>query len=816
MAFSTCSKLVCEPAKLLLFAAILLLASCSNPPEAPDLTPDLDWEVLTSLSDGEPPLSWREDVQPVLEQRCIVCHGCYDAPCQLKLTSYEGIARGANPTKVYDGSRLLSAQPTRMGIDASTPQEWQAMGFHALLGEGEQGKAVTPQVRLRQSALYKMLRLKQLNPQPRTGTLPPSVTTTLDREQSCTAEGDFDEFASKNPMWGMPYGLPNLDDKEYKTLVRWLAEGATAPEPAKPSAEAAPQIQRWEAFLNAEDNKHQLVSRYIYEHLFLGHMHFEGTSDREFYRLVRSFTPPGEAIKEIPTTRPFNDPGVDKFWYRLRIFDASIVAKSHLVYPLSDAKMARYKQLFIEPDYEVTQLPAYVMPDAANAFKTFAAIPPQSRYKFLLDDSRYFIMGFIKGPVCRGQVALNVIEDQFWVVFTDPDGMLARGDASEAFNKASDYMQMPTSTQTFNLLAAYGKFWKDQKNYQQVRAEYFLSVYKKEGDKAFSGIWRGNGNNPNAALTIFRNFDSAAVEYGLIGDYPETAWVIDYSLFERIHYLLVAGFDVFGNVGHQLNTRLFMDFLRMEGEDNFLTYIPAKDRKRIRDQWYKGIRESRSKYFQEPLEWMEIESPIKFVTDDPQRELYQLMESHLGALAGPVDYLNRCSGSDCVSSGATEKVRAADALIRAMQNTDDEAEVEDTEFLGVAPDIVFLRVRVEGEPDIHYTILRNKSYNNLGSLLADGDSLNRDPANDTHTVIRGFSGAYPSFFLTVDYEDLETLLGYLGAITSLEEYQKFVARYGIRRTDQRFWDYSDWFHKKYAEEKPLEYGAFDLNRYGNY
>lgn len=36
-------------------------------------------------------------------------------------------------------------------------------------------------------------------------------------------------------------------------------------------------------------------------------------------------------------------------------------------------------------------------------------------------------------------------------------------------------------------------------------------------------------------------------------------------MLERIHYLLVAGFNVFGNVGHQLNTRLYINFLRMQG-----------------------------------------------------------------------------------------------------------------------------------------------------------------------------------------------------------------------------------------------------------
>jgi hypothetical protein len=36
-----------------------------------------------------------------------VSHGCYDAPCQLKLGSFEGIALGASKHKVYDGDGLL-------------------------------------------------------------------------------------------------------------------------------------------------------------------------------------------------------------------------------------------------------------------------------------------------------------------------------------------------------------------------------------------------------------------------------------------------------------------------------------------------------------------------------------------------------------------------------------------------------------------------------------------------------------------------------------------------------------------------------------
>ena len=52
------------------------------------------------------------NIQPIIENRCVVCHGCYDAPCQLKMESPVGIERGENKIKVYNGERLLTANIT--------------------------------------------------------------------------------------------------------------------------------------------------------------------------------------------------------------------------------------------------------------------------------------------------------------------------------------------------------------------------------------------------------------------------------------------------------------------------------------------------------------------------------------------------------------------------------------------------------------------------------------------------------------------------------------------------------------------------------
>ncbi|KRT54813.1 Fatty acid cis/trans isomerase (CTI) [endosymbiont of Ridgeia piscesae] len=91
--------------------------------------------------------------------------------------------------------------------------------------------------------------------------------------------------------------------------------------------------------------------------------------------------------------------------------------------------MQRWQQLFLGDGYRVDELPGYGSRFAANPFKIFQAIPVKSCYLFLLDDARYFISGFIKGPVCRGQMALNVIIDHFWFFFLDPDNPIIDYDA---------------------------------------------------------------------------------------------------------------------------------------------------------------------------------------------------------------------------------------------------------------------------------------------------------------------------------------------------------------------------------------------------
>ncbi|MGB5586095.1 MAG: fatty acid cis/trans isomerase [Gammaproteobacteria bacterium] len=788
---------------VILLVVISLLTACSSSEKS--ITADqaiVEYDLLYTLPNET--ISYEEEVRPILESRCVVCHGCYDAPCQLKLSSPEGIERGGNKKKVYNGARITADDPTRLFIDAMTTGEWRQKEFHPVLNEGD----ANPLTNLEDSVMYRMLRQKQLYPQARTGMLSDDFDVSLDRAQTCPTLDEFDDYAAKHPKGGMPYAMPNLDRDEYTTLVHWLAQGAAMPEDKMPSEAAAKQIKRWEAFLNGNSNKERLVGRYLFEHLFQAHLHFAGTDDREFYRLVRSSTPPGKPVEVIPTRRPYNDPA-GPVNYRIVRHQGSIVAKTHMVYELSDKRLQRYSQLFIEPEYQVASLPSYEASVASNPIKTFAAIPVKSRYKFLLDDARFFIEGYIKGPVCRGQVALNVIEDQFWVVFFDPDADIMSLD-DEFLNAVSDYLASPSELEdNFKLMASrkhYRKLFQKYIHMRDSRTEDFDPLNIKD---AMPFIWKGGGDNPNAALTIFRHMDSASVNYGFIGDYPETAWIIDYSVLERIHYLLVAGFDVYGNLGHQLNTRLYMDFLRTEGEDYFLAFLPADKRQAIRDAWYQGIRRS-NKDDEGQARWLNREFVTGYQTDNPQLELYHKLEKYLGPLAGDGDYINRCTSDKCKPKSSQDILR----VDKAMQN----AAKMDGLVVQILPDVAFVRVRMGGRPedDLAYTMISNKAYKNVTSMFVNEKPVDaRDYEEDTQTVVRWLESAYPNFFYVIDLEDIESFVEEYDTISDRQGYEAFIARYGLRRTSDDFWEHADWFNEQYAREEPRLSGIYDLNRYQN-
>ncbi len=718
-------------------------------------------------------------IKATLEQRCMVCHGCYDAPCQLKLDAWMGLQRGATKDKVYDGTRLLTANLTRLFEDAHTTQAWREKGFYPVLNENEPEQGVA----------YRMLELKQQQPLPAVDILPDSFDFNLDRNQQCPKPEEFETFAEDYPLWGMPYGFPGLSDAQHSQLSDWLASGSPGVARPAPGPQEQASIERWETFFNGSSLKQKLASRYIFEHLFLGDLYFSDLPEQSaHYNLVRSRTPSGEPIDIIATRRPYDSPGEGKFFYRLQSVRTSILDKRHMPYALNDARMQRWRELFLQAQYTVSRLPGYAPKVASNPFVAFRELPVQSRYEFMLDEAQFTIMGYIKGPVCRGQVALNVIDDHFWVVFTDPNLIDPDQDA-EFLASESDNMRLPAGNNgLIGALVEWRQYARGQRKFLKAKSRMLEAA--AENDQLpinFDLIWDGDGSNDNAALTIFRHNDSASVVKGLVGQVPKTAWVIGYSLLERIHYLLVAGFDVYGNVAHQLETRRYMDFLRMEGEFNFLVFMPEGKRVELRDFWYREASPDVKEYVLGRKAFIYDDSRIVFETDDPKQEFFTRLESRL-------------------PGASAHRYQPLDPHFARMQQLTGKS-------FSLMPEVAFVHVVGGAGGDSVYTILHNSAYLNNTQLFRE--EARRLPVEDYLTVVKGFIGSYPNIFFQVPDSELGKFVALVEAMQDEQDYADLVTAYGMRRSSPDFWKLSDTLYDHYRQREPTAAGLFDLNRYEN-
>lgn len=729
-----------------------------------------------------------EGVQEVLNKRCVVCHGCYDAPCQLKLSSPEGWTRGASKQKVYNSSRLEDAPMTRLGIDGQTVPDWRKKGFFPVAGENG-----TP------SALEALLQAGRNNPFQLGAPLPEDLALGLNRTMSCPAPLETDGYLAKHRFGGMPYGMAPLPEADYQKLLAWAKAGAPAnPVPDANQDRIAAQIRAIEAYFNRTGLKDRLIARYLFEHLFLAHIHLENEPPDRFYRLIRSRTPAGEAAIDVATRRPFDDPG-GAFYYRLIPIKDTILHKEHIVYEIGPDRLARYRELFDAPDWGIADLPAYSEDAGGNPLSTFSALPARSRYQFLLDDALYFVRSFIRGPVCYGQVAVNVIEDRFWVSFLAPDADLSVTDPSY-LEQATPILELPVASAGSKLTSRLKTYLAlGPVEYQKFRQSRYADAARATGGVTYNDIWDGDGHNRDARLTVFRNFSSASVIRGFAGTVPETAWVIDFPLFERIYYNLVAGFDVFGNVEHQLTTRLYMDSLRREGERIFLSFLPAGSRDPLHDSWYRGpLVNLVDRWAEAPLDTMP-DTAIEFISKSPKEEFLGKLLTIEPRLWPAEDPINRCEVANCASSG-----KSADALHHLTRAP--------APFAKFMPDISLLMVQTSSQPEI-YTLAHDMAHTNVAFIF--NEDLRREPEKDRMTVVRGQFSSYPNFIFAVDENSLPDFVAKVLAIKTQSDFLDLVDAFGLRRTDKNFWQIFDAAQAGLRAQDPLQAGLLDLNRYND-
>ncbi|MCI5145060.1 MAG: peptidylprolyl isomerase [Candidatus Electrothrix sp. AR3] len=774
---------------LLLLILLVLLNACVGPPPAP---------VQVKLPDH--PIDYLTEIKPVLDKRCVVCHSCYNSPCQLKLSSYEGVDRGATKKRVYNAARLATMDPTRLFIDAQTTAEWRQKKFFSVTeNTAKNGE--------NNSLLLQLLAHKMEHPQSK------GIYEPEEEKLTCAKNGfELGAYLIKHPNRGMPFGFPPLQEKEFALLAGWLAQGGKGPTPAQQqeliSPKTADRVERarWEAFLNTTGSKHKMTARYIYEHFFLAHIKFE-TNTKEYYELVRSRTPPGQPLDLIVTVRPYDDPEADTFYYRFRKIHSTIVHKTHMVVHFNRRQLARFKELFITPQWlQEPHLVDYTTKLSSNPFVAFEQIPAKSRYQFLLDNVEYIIRTFIRGPVCRGQVALNVIPDHFWIMFLDPAHDLSvQYPGFLRMNQDNLIMPIERGSQFPVVKLFKNKYHQAALRYLRSRQDFYTAnAYNGLG---YEAIWKGNRPEDSPLLTVYRHFDSASVHRGVLGELPRTLWVIDYPLLERLYYSLVAGFDVYGTVGHQMAVRLYMDKLRREGEIGFLNFMPASKRMEMQTSWYAGA-ETTQQDALAPL----LPTAISFRIADRKREFIEHIVTQEIPLSAqirfdPINYLE----SDEAYPSLLAQLNSEEDYLRKFRAVSKPGSALLEYFDNHNANLAFVRIERDQRKDISFSIVVNRWHDNVAYMLHE--KMRLDASKDRMDILPGFIGSYPNYFFKIHENNLSDFLTLLSTEKiAKKDIDRFVS-YGINRADPAFWQEYDWFQRRFFEEQPVEAGLFDLNRY---
>src|SRR5690554_771462 len=674
------------------------------------------------------------------------------------------------------------------------------MGFYSVLTKGEQTR----------SLFENMIRLGKQYPLPANSKLPDNIELGLKRANQCVSNEDFSKYASDHPYDGMPLAVTGLTDTEYSKLTGWLVQGGVvSPLVAEVSRADRAYIDRWESWLNGKGARQQLVSRWLYEHLFLAHLYFEDNgADTYFFEMVRSHTPPGKDIDIIATRLPNDDPE-GPLYYRLQPLKGSIIHKRHITFAFGQEQFQRTRELFEAGDWQAGLLPDYSQANQANPFATFAAIPTKARYQFMLDNAEYFVRSFIRGPVCRGQIATDVIRDHFWAVFHDPEDDLFITDPAFA-EAATPLLALPGQNDELLKLGANWLAYKTKRNqYRELRNKAYREAYPNGA--SLDHIWDGDGTNTNALLTIFRHNDNASVQRGLIGQVPLTSWWMDYPLFERTYYELVVNFDVFGNVAHQAQTRLYFDLIRNGGEQDYLRLIPPGERNRVLRSWYQGAAELKLDYSYAEMDDT-TPSQVPYATSAFNAELgARLLLNFHDLNAERDDPVNRCGGSDCGRKDQPDWIQQSDQILSELAAV----RAEFLPGINYLPDLTFLRVyNDQGERTI-YTVIRYRAHSSVAFLF--GESLRYQPENDKLTIYPGIIGSYPNFMFNVPASQLELFKNRMKGLKAEDQegFERLVSIWGVRRTHRQFWEILHDITAWQREQQPLQAGIFDINRYKN-
>ncbi len=735
-------------------------------------------------------ISYTKDVQPIFREKCMACHACFDSPAQLNLTNEFGVRRGAAKIDAYD-LRPKAAPFFKLEQTDKSIEQFRDIGFFSVLEGGKD------------SLLGRMIKLGYEHQWKPNEPIPPHIQIdSLTHRLTAPTSKEFIGYENAHPRQGMPFAIAGLTANEYATIMKWLEQGSQFDgTPPKATATEQAKIKEWEAFLNGEDLKSQLIGRYVYEHIYTFHAYFDQDSPN-FFAMVRSSTPPGEPVKPI-STRFANEEVKGKYWYRFSPVDVILHHKRHAPMNCCGDKLQRCKDELLAIPFEVDELPGYSVEERLNPMLTFAAIPAKSRYRFLLLDADLHGDRVTEiGASCRGSLNVSTAAEHMWYVFENPETSLICTD-QEYLDAAAPLMGQVQPIHGFREAIS---ALKDITDRLTKMREIEVTKLKQNPRASLDDIWTGGRPGDVPGFTVDRNDDNSCQYIGLHGPLPDRVMVMNLVIIERRIYCASTNFDIFSDAGMMLSWREEFGNARLAGELNYLRFLPKDKRLDQLAKLYKGgIKDKR---IRENLpEDLDIPSEIDFKTDDCHQEFMQMLVEHLKDAVPTNDAIHRPQAGD-----TPDEVTKAFQMI--ARKSDELYQQADPGFKRFLDEATVVRVDHEGkEPDFYTMSVAwdNSKLDYVGNVL-----LRPSVKYDRVYIFDAVLTSYPNFMFHLKASEMNQFATSICAADDEAKFLAVVDRWGVRRTNPNSWEV---FHsiEDFVRRKTPRYAAvFDVNRYIDY
>jgi len=251
-----------------------------------------------------------------------------------------------------------------------------------------------------------------------------------------------------------------------------------------------------------------------------------------------------------------------------------------------------------------------------------------------------------------------------------------------------------------------------------------------------------------------------------------------------------------------------MDFLRMEGELNFLSYMPKDKRLPMFKSWYIGDDDAQDLT---DLSMLHRGTKVTYATPYPKSEfIEQVVNDHLLKSTNiKFDDINYFKEGQFPPPMPKEFHTLED-----FQNAARSLTAPGTGFISYITDnginVMLMRIILDDGTSVVRSLVINRWHDNVNSLF-NGEQSN--PKKDTLDIVKGSIGSYPNLFATVRFKDLPDFFDLIKNFDGTQHYKKKIRKYFIGRADDKFWETFDWFQNHFNEADPLQAGLYDLNRY---